>query len=184
MQGETWRRVEELFEAAIAKPPESREQFLKLACPDDPALRAEVLSLLNSGRTADSFLEDSPLGAAKQKPQLARGRKLGDFEIVELIGRGGMGEVYRARDTTLKRDVAIKVVPEAFLRDPERMARFQREAEVLASLNHPNIGHIYGIVDSENGRGLVLGLIEGPTLADCLEVGPIPLDEAVAISKQ
>ena len=115
---------------------------------------------------------------------LSAGTKIGPYEIIAPIGAGGMGEVYRARDTTLKRDVAIKVLPEAFFRDPERMARFQREAEVLASLNHPNIGHIYGIVDSEDSRGLVLGLIEGPTLADRLEVGPIPLDEAVAISKQ
>src|SRR4029077_16183796 len=109
---------------------------------------------------------------------------IGPYEIIAPIGAGGMGEVYRARDTTLKRDVAIKVLPEAFLRDPERMARFQREAEVLASLNHPNIGHIYGIVDSEDSRGLVLGLIEGPTLADRIEAGPFPPDEALAIAKQ
>src|SRR6202030_3620752 len=98
------------------------------------------------------------------------------------VGQGGMGEVYRARDTTLKRDVALKVLPATFLRDPERMARFQREAEVLASLDHPNIGHIHGIVDSDDSRGLVLALIEGPTLADRIEAGPVPLDEAVAIA--
>jgi serine/threonine-protein kinase len=95
-----------------------------------------------------------------------------------------MGEVYRARDTKLKRDVALKVLPEAFARDPERMARFQREAEVLASLNHTNIGPIYGIIDSEESRGLVLALIEGPTLADRIEAGPLPQDEAIAIAKQ
>ena len=83
-----------------------------------------------------------------------------------------MGEVYRACDTTLKRDVALKVLPAAFLRDPERVARFQRETQVLASLDHPNIGHIYGIVDSEDSRGLVLALIEGPTLADRIAAGP------------
>ena len=115
---------------------------------------------------------------------LSVGDKLGHYEVLSLLGQGGMGEVYRARDTTLKRDVALKVLPARFLRDPERMARFQREAEVLASLDHPNIGHIYGIVDSEDSRGLVLALIEGPTLADRIEAGPIPLDEAVAISKQ
>src|SRR6202521_26574 len=115
---------------------------------------------------------------------LSVGDKLGPYEILALIGKGGMGEVWKARDTTLKRDVALKVLPEAFLRDHERMARFQREAEVLASLDHPNIGHIHGIVDSEDSRGLVLALIEGPTLADRLEAGPVPLDEAIAISKQ
>jgi serine/threonine protein kinase/Tol biopolymer transport system component len=115
---------------------------------------------------------------------LSVGDKLGHYEILSLLGQGGMGEVYRARDSTLKRDVALKVLPATFLGDPDRMARFQREAEVLASLEHPNIGHIHGIVDSEDSRGLVLALIEGPTLADRIEAGPIPVDEAIAISKQ
>src|SRR5712692_1336653 len=115
---------------------------------------------------------------------LAPGTPLGHYQILALLGAGGMGEVYRARDTTLKRDVALKVLPAAFLRDPERMARFQREAEVLASLDHPNIGPIYGLVDSPDSRALVLALIEGPTLADRIEAGPLPQDEAVAIAKQ
>src|SRR6478752_5895309 len=91
---------------------------------------------------------------------LSPGDKFGQYEIVAPIGAGGMGEVYRARDTKLKRDVAIKVLPEAFARDPERMARFQREAEVLASLNHPNIAAIYGVEE----RALVMELVEGETL--------------------
>ena len=95
-----------------------------------------------------------------------------------------MGEVYRARDNTLKRDVALKVLPARLLGDPERRTRFQREAEVLASLDHPYIGPIYGIIDSEESRGLVLALIEGPTLAERIEAGPVPLDEAGAIAKQ
>jgi serine/threonine protein kinase/Tol biopolymer transport system component len=115
---------------------------------------------------------------------LSVGDKLGHYQVLSLLGQGGMGEVYRARDSTLKRDVALKVLPATFLRDSDRMARFQREAEVLASLDHPNIGHIHGIVDSEDSRGLVLALIEGPTLADRIESGPIRLDEAIAISKQ
>src|SRR5580658_1439870 len=105
---------------------------------------------------------------------LTAGTRLGSYEILAPIGAGGMGEVYRARDTTLKRDVALKVLPASFLRDPERMARFQREAEVLASLDHTNIGPIYGIIDSEDSRGLVLALIEGPTLADQIALGPLP----------
>jgi serine/threonine protein kinase len=115
---------------------------------------------------------------------LSVGDKLGHYEVLSLLGQGGMGEVYRAKDTKLDRDVAIKVLPQVLARDPERLARFEREAKVLASLDHPNIGHIHGIVDSEDSRGLVLALIEGPTLADRIEAGPIPLDEAVAISKQ
>src|SRR5229473_4331575 len=115
---------------------------------------------------------------------LSVGDKLGHYEVLSLLGQGGMGEVYRARDTTLKRDVALKVLPASFLRDPERMARFQREAEVLASLDHPHIGPIYGLVDSADSRALVLALIEGPTLADRIEAGPLALDGAVAIAKQ
>jgi len=115
---------------------------------------------------------------------LSAGDKLGHYEVLSQIGQGGMGEVYRARDTTLRRDVALKVLPATFLRDHERMARFQREAEVLASLDHPNIGQIHGIVDSEDSRGLVLALIEGPTLADRMAAGPLALEETVAISKQ
>src|SRR5713101_2149130 len=97
---------------------------------------------------------------------LSPGDKLGHYEVISLLGKGGMGEVWKARDTMLKRDVALKVLPAVFLRDPDRMARFQREAEVLASLDHPNIGPIFGLVDSEDSFGLVLALVEGPTLAD------------------
>jgi serine/threonine-protein kinase len=114
----------------------------------------------------------------------SKGDQIGSYEVVSLLGHGGMGEVYRARDTTLKRDVALKVLPAAFLRDPERMARFQREAEVLASLDHPNIGPIFGLVDSADSRALVLALVEGPTLADRIDAGPLPQDEALAIAKQ
>src|SRR5713101_6564813 len=105
---------------------------------------------------------------------LSVGDKLGHYEVVSLLGQGGMGEVYRAKDTTLKREVALKILPAAFLRDTDRVARFQREAEVLASLDHPSIGPIHGIVASEDSRALVLAFIEGPTLADRLDAGPLP----------
>ena len=103
---------------------------------------------------------------------------------VGLLGKGGMGEVYRARDTKLDRDVALKVLPEAFTSDPDRLARFEREAKVLASLNHPNIGSIYGLEESEGVKALVLELVEGPTLADRIAQGPIPVDEALPLAKQ
>jgi serine/threonine protein kinase/Tol biopolymer transport system component len=112
------------------------------------------------------------------------GTKLGPYEITGAIGAGGMGEVYRARDPKLGRDVAIKVLPEAFARDAERMARFQREAKVLASLSHPNIATIYGLEDSGSTRALVMELVEGPTLAERIKAGPIPVDESVRIAKQ
>ena len=110
--------------------------------------------------------------------------RLGPYCVTARIGEGGMGEVYRARDTKLDRDVALKVLPQAFTSDPERLARFEREAKVLASLNHPNIGSIYGLEDADGQKALVLELIEGPTLADRIAGGPIPVDEALPIAKQ
>jgi len=111
---------------------------------------------------------------------LPTGHKLAHYEIVEPIGKGGMGEVYRARDTKLERDVAIKVLPDELAADAERVARFEREAKLLASLNHPNIASIYGF----ESNALILELVEGPTLAERIEQGPIPVDEAIAIAKQ
>ena len=115
---------------------------------------------------------------------LSFGRRLGPYEIGAPIGSGGMGEVYRAHDTKLDRDVAIKVLPEEFAADKERLARFEREAKLLASLNHPNIAAIYGLEDSDGVRALVLELVEGPTLAERIAEGPIPVDEAIAIARQ
>jgi serine/threonine protein kinase/Tol biopolymer transport system component len=115
---------------------------------------------------------------------LAAGTRFGSYEILSALGAGGMGEVYRARDTRLDRDVAIKILPEAFAADADRVARFQREAKVLASLNHPHIAAIYGLEEANGIRALVLELIEGPTLADRIARGPIPLDEAVVIARQ
>jgi eukaryotic-like serine/threonine-protein kinase len=115
---------------------------------------------------------------------LAAGSKLGPYEIQSPLGTGGMGEVYRARDTKLDRDVAIKVLPAAFARDADRMARFQREAKLLASLNHRNIAAIYGLEDSAGTPALVMELVQGPTLADRMKAGPIPIDEALPIAKQ
>ena len=115
---------------------------------------------------------------------LTTGTKLGPYEIVAPLGAGGMGEVYRARDTKLNRDVAVKVLPAAFANDAERMARFQREAEMLAALNHPNIASIYGVEESGGVRALVMELVEGPTLAEHLKSGAMPLDEALQIAKQ
>ena len=115
---------------------------------------------------------------------LVSGSRFGSYEIVSLLGSGGMGEVYRARDTKLGRDVALKVLPDSLAHDPERLARFEREAHLLAALNHPAIAHIYGLEDSTGTPALVMELVEGPTLADRIAQGPIPLDEALPMAKQ
>jgi serine/threonine-protein kinase len=112
------------------------------------------------------------------------GARIGPYEVVALLGEGGMGKVWRAHHTSLKRDDALKVLPEAFASDPERLARFQREAQILASLNHPNIAHVYGLEESDGTKALVMELVEGPTLADRIAQGPIPLDDALPIARQ
>ena len=120
------------------------------------------------------------------------GSTLGPYEVLSAIGAGGMGEVYKARDTKLDRDVALKILPDAFVNDPERLARFQREAKVLASLNHPNIAAIYGLEDEGPSTGsgqatspaLVLEYVEGPTLQDRIAQGPIPIEDALPIARQ
>jgi Tol biopolymer transport system component len=115
---------------------------------------------------------------------LAPGSRLGPYEITAKLGEGGMGEVYRATDTKLKRDVAIKVLPAAFTEDQERLARFEREAQLLAQLHHPNIASIFGLEESNGTRALVMELVEGPTLAARLESGPLPFNEALSVSLQ
>jgi eukaryotic-like serine/threonine-protein kinase len=115
---------------------------------------------------------------------LVSGTRIGSYEITGAIGAGGMGEVYRARDAKLGRDVAVKVLPTSFARDPDRMARFEREAKLLASLDHTNIASIYGLEESDGTRALVMQLAEGPTLADRIAAGPIPVDESLRIARQ
>jgi serine/threonine protein kinase len=112
------------------------------------------------------------------------GETIGPYRIVGKLGKGGMGEVYRAHDTKLGREVALKILPDSFARDPDRLARFTREAQVLASLNHPNIAAIHGLEDSSSTLALVLELVEGPTLADRIAEGPIGLEEALAMARQ
>src|SRR6478672_9894427 len=115
---------------------------------------------------------------------LQAGTRLGNFEVLGPLGKGGMGEVYRARDMRLGRDVAIKVLPETFARDPTRLARFEREARVLASVNHPSIAAIYGVEDLEDTRCIVMELVPGETLAERLAHGALPLGESLALARQ
>jgi len=115
---------------------------------------------------------------------LTPGTQLGSYEIVGLLGAGGMGEVYRARDTRLSRDVAVKTLPDSVTRDPERLARFRREAQVLAALNHQHIAGIYGLEEANSHRFLVLELVDGETLAARIERGQLPVEEAIPIAKE
>ena len=115
---------------------------------------------------------------------LEPGQLLGPYKVSTLLGEGGMGQVWQATDTQLGRQVALKILPDAFASDPDRLARFKREAQILASLNHPNIAAIYGIEEAEGTRALVLELVEGPTLADRIAQGAIPIEDALPIAKQ
>ena len=112
------------------------------------------------------------------------GTRVGSYEVIAILGEGGMGKVWRARHLALKRDDALKMLPDAFVADPERLARFEREAQVLASLNHPNIAHVYGLEETAGTRALVMELVEGETLADRIVRGRIPIDESLAIARQ
>src|SRR5439155_25256896 len=115
---------------------------------------------------------------------LTPGSRLGVYEVTASIGEGGMGQVYRARDTRLNRDVALKVLPDSFATDPDRLVRFTREAQTLASLNHANIAHIHGLEESDGVRALVMELVEGEDLSQRIARGAIPLEEALPIAKQ
>jgi Tol biopolymer transport system component len=182
------RRIEDLCDAALDRDPGERAHFVEAACGTDSALRREVEALLAHAPRAEAFLATPPgeLAArvlAAAGPSLV-GRQLGSCQILSLLGAGGMGEVYRARDTALGRDVAIKVVAAALHPHQDGLARFEREARVLATLNHPNIGAIYGLEEADGVRGLVLELVEGATLAERLTSGPLPVQEALGVARQ
>jgi serine/threonine protein kinase len=165
-----WSTIERLYHEALARPAEDRAAFLSEACRGDDALRHDVESLVaHDGDAAFLSTPASPSGVGRA---LLIGQRLGSYIVSARLGEGGMGEVYQARDTTLGRDVAIKVLPAIFASDPDRLARFEREARMLASLNHPHIGAIYGLEKSDGIRALVLELVGGATLAERLAKGP------------
>ena len=193
MRGDRWKDVEAILRAALARAPQDRTAFVDDACVEDPELRREVESLLARDTATDQFLSTPAVAlmAVAEEPPAFIGRQFGPYTILEVLGAGGMGEVYRARDRHLDRDVAIKILPPLFTRDADRLARFEREAKILAALNHPHIGAIYGLerVDPWTGSGqavpaLVLELVEGPTLAERLLQGPLAVKDAVAIATQ
>jgi eukaryotic-like serine/threonine-protein kinase len=186
---ERWQRVEQIYVAALEREDEDRASLLADACGLDAALRQDVESLLAVAPRATGFIEGPALEVAvglltdAAKSDLI-GRSIGPYTVEAWIGSGGMGDVYRARDRHLQRQVALKVLPDVFALDPDRLERFAREAQVLAALNHPNIAAIHGFERDDDVQALALELVDGRTLSDRLERGPIPLDEALPIASQ
>ena len=182
-----WATLERLYHEALTLDVGLRKAFLIAGCAGDDALLAEVESLLAHDGGA-AFLE-TPAPMVDEPSGLSPGTVIGSYEVVESIGEGGIGEVYRARDHKLERDVAIKIIPLAFSAEPDRLARFEREARMLAALNHPHIGAIYGVEEFAGGEALVLEFVEGETLAHMLgkerrRGGGLPLHDVILIAKQ
>jgi serine/threonine-protein kinase len=174
-----FRKIREVFESAIELAPAERARFIDQSCDGDLRLIAEVQRMLSGDAEGNALLDGRAASHFHEGAIFA-----GHLRLGALLGRGGMGEVYRAHDIHLRRDVALKVLPRTFALNPDRVARLKREAQVLASLNHPNIAGIYGLEESDGVYALVLELVEGPTLADRLARGPIPMDEALSIARQ
>jgi serine/threonine protein kinase/dipeptidyl aminopeptidase/acylaminoacyl peptidase len=198
---ERWAQAKALFQAAIERPAAERDAFVAAAAGDDVMLRREVEALLSSDgvelAAVDGWsispedliavlraLPAFPAGEGSTAVTLAVGSRVGPYEILSPIGAGAMGEVYRAHDTKLNRDVAVKVLPRPLVLDPARVARFRREAQILASLNHPHIASIYGLEESDGVQALILELVDGPTLADRIVRGPLPIGDVLEIGRQ
>jgi Tol biopolymer transport system component len=186
MDPSSWPLVKDIVHAALAHPEAARDAVIRQRCGDDAALAAEVGSLLAAIERAGSFIEQPALHSslALNTPALEPGSALGSYTILEFVGAGGMGEVYRARDATLNRDVALKVRPAVAPLGADRIARVKREAQILAALNHPNVAAIYGLEDSDGVQALVLELVEGSTLQERIGGAPMPIGDALSIAKQ
>ena len=203
MNPDRWKQIDNLLQSALERPPEERNHFLRSACAGDEALEAEVQSLLQAQLQAGRFLERPAIEVAAQaltvlgngniqesfsEPAEGAARSLpshiGHYRIISLVGKGGMGEVYRAHDSKLGRDVALKVLPNKFANDPDRLSRFQREAQLLATLNHPNILTIYDVGTHEGSPYVVSEMLEGETLHSRLLKGMLPLRKATDYALQ
>src|SRR5206468_3882603 len=194
-----WQRVKQILGAALERPAEAREPFVREACGDDAGLCREVQSLLAAHVEAGHFLseparldEDGPAAGTAGRPGgdaaasagLRAGARLGPYEIVSFLGSGGMGEVYKARDTRLGRTVAVKVLPADVAADPGRIRRFEHEARTISRLNHPHICALYDVGQHEGSSFLVMEYLEGEDLALRLRTGPLPLPEALRYATQ
>jgi Tol biopolymer transport system component/serine/threonine protein kinase len=186
---ERWQAVKDLFDAALARQREERARFLDRACAGDEALRREVESLLASDVEAKSFMETPAVAGAAEsfietRAHLSVGQQISHYQIASAIGAGGMGEVYLAKDISLGRNVAIKMLPEQFTAVADRLRRFKQEAQTASALNHPNIITIYEIGEHEHTHFIAMEFIEGVTLRQKLANGPLPLADALDVAYQ
>ena len=182
-----WQRVRVVFHAALELPADARADYLARTCGEEEDTRREVESLLTAHRGSEGFLERPALELTRERdalPALQPGDRVGNFEIIGSLGTGGMGEVYRARDAQLRREVAVKLLPRAVADDPQRLARFDRESRILATLNHPHIATIHSVESAHDLNALVMELVEGPTLDERVRRGPLPWSEALAIARE
>ena len=189
MKRERWRQVEQIHHSALEREEGQRASFLKEACAGDEELRREVESLLAHKEQAESFIEVPALeaaakGLAEGQPKSLVGRQIGSYQILSLLGAGGMGEVYRAEDTRLGRPVAVKVLPEELAQDKERLHRFVREARAASALNHANVAHIYEIGQSDGLHFIAMEYVEGQSLAQKMSGQPLELKEVLDIGIQ
>src|SRR3984957_14062197 len=186
MSSARWERTKEILEQALRLAPQERQAYLGSACGADADLRSEVESLIASHEEAGSeFLGAAASEILQLAPRaLAPGTKLGSFELIELLGAGGMGEVYRARDSRLDRIVAIKILPAAFSADPERLHRFELEARSASALNHPNIVTIHELGQDGSCHYIAMELVEGKTLRQLLASRVLPMRKAIEIAAQ
>ena len=185
MNPQRWREIDRLLSEALKREPGEREHFLHQSCAGDDELLKEVSLLLEAHDRAGSFMEEPALDqAARLPPPSLIGRNIGPFEILSLLGRGGMGEVYKVRDERLDRVNALKVLPPEVARDPDRLHRFKREAKAASALNHPNIATIYEIGYSDGIQWIAMELVEGQTLAERIKDRPLKLEESLDIGIQ
>ncbi|HTF69307.1 MAG TPA: serine/threonine-protein kinase [Edaphobacter sp.] len=179
MAKDQWEQVQQVFDAALECSPEKRQKFLEQECGSNQELRREVESLLVAHDECGSFMAEPAVAGIAEALQRAISRfqpgdTLGSYKVLGLVGRGGMGEVYRARDTRLKRDVAIKVLPRALAADRERLRRFEQEARSAAALNHPNIISVHDMGTADGSPYIVSELLVGQNLREVLRHGPLP----------
>ena len=178
---ERFALIQELFHTARKLPPAQRRDFLSDRCRQNDSLKQEIESLLaGDTQSSDSSVDSAPAPLSG----ISRGTRIGHYEVISLLGMGGMGQVYRAHDSILHRDIALKVLPPSFAIDVGRQSRLMREAQVLASLSHPNIAVIHGVEHSTGTLAFAMEIVPGETLAERIAAGPIPLREALRIARQ
>jgi serine/threonine protein kinase/Tol biopolymer transport system component len=188
MDSEHWKQVEALYHSALEIDVDERADFLAVACVGDEALRREVLSLLSSAECKDSFLEEPLMSVGlilmNAKDVSLKGQAVGPYQLLELLGRGGMGEVYLAHDPRLNRRVALKLLPATIADKGERLRRFEQEARAASAISHPNVAHIYEISEAQSQPYIAMEYVRGRTLRQALQRGPLEICEALDIATQ